>query len=32
VIVSGDGDLLDLNPFREIPILNPAAFVQRRGA
>ena len=32
VIVSGDGDLLDLNPFREIPILTPAAFVQRGGA
>jgi uncharacterized protein len=28
VIVSGDSDLLVLNPFREIPILTPAAFVQ----
>jgi hypothetical protein len=32
VIVSGDGDLLDLNPFRDIPILTPAAFVQRGEA
>ena len=32
LIVSGDGDLLDLNPFREIPILTPAGFVQRGGA
>jgi len=31
LIVSGDGDLLDLNPFREIPILTSAAFVQRGG-
>ena len=28
VIVSGDADLLVLNPFRNIPILTPAAFVQ----
>jgi predicted nucleic acid-binding protein len=28
VIVSGDADLLVLNPFREIPIVMPAAFVQ----
>ena len=28
LIVSGDGDLLVLNPFREIPIITPAAFVQ----
>jgi predicted nucleic acid-binding protein len=28
VIVSGDHDLLMLNPFREIPIVKPAAFVQ----
>ena len=28
VIVSGDGDLLALNPFRGIPILTPAAFVR----
>jgi uncharacterized protein len=31
LIVSGDGDLLALNPFRGIPILAPAAFVQTRG-
>jgi uncharacterized protein len=30
VIVSGDADLLVLNPFRGIPILTPAAFVKRR--
>jgi uncharacterized protein len=28
VIVSGDADLLALNPFRDIPIITPAAFVQ----
>jgi predicted nucleic acid-binding protein len=28
LIVSGDGDLLVLNPFREIPIVTPAVFVQ----
>jgi predicted nucleic acid-binding protein len=28
VILSGDGDLLALDPFRSIPILAPAAFVQ----
>jgi putative PIN family toxin of toxin-antitoxin system len=28
LIVSGDSDLLALNPFREIPIVTPAAFVQ----
>jgi uncharacterized protein len=28
LIVSGDRDLLVLNPFRGIPILAPAAFVQ----
>ena len=28
LIVTGDGDLLVLNPFREIPIVTPAAFVQ----
>ena len=27
VIVSGDGDLLELNPFRGIAILTPAAYV-----
>jgi uncharacterized protein len=27
-IVSGDGDLLALNLFRDIPIVTPAAFVQ----
>ncbi len=26
VIISGDADLLVLNPFRDIPILAPAAF------
>lgn len=29
VIISGDADLLDLSPFRSIPIVTPAAFVQR---
>jgi uncharacterized protein len=28
MIVSGDADLLVLNPFRDIPIVPPAAFVQ----
>ena len=28
LIVSGDGDLLALNPFREIPIVAPATFVR----
>jgi len=28
LIVSGDADLLALNPFRKIPILTPAVFVQ----
>jgi len=28
VIVSGDQDLLTLNPFREISIVKPAAFIQ----
>jgi putative PIN family toxin of toxin-antitoxin system len=28
LIVSGDGDLLVLNPFREIPIVTPAVFMQ----
>lgn len=28
VVVSGDADLLVLNPFRGIPIVPPAAFVQ----
>jgi uncharacterized protein len=27
-IISGDADLLVLNPFRSIPILSPAAFAQ----
>jgi uncharacterized protein len=31
VIVSGDADLLALNPFRGIPIVPPAAFVQRES-
>jgi putative PIN family toxin of toxin-antitoxin system len=29
LIVSGDADLLSLNPFRDIPIVTPATFVQR---
>jgi predicted nucleic acid-binding protein len=28
VIVSGDADLLVLSPFRKIPIIAPAAFLQ----
>jgi putative PIN family toxin of toxin-antitoxin system len=28
LIVSGDADLLALNPFRNIPIVTPATFVQ----
>jgi predicted nucleic acid-binding protein len=28
LIVSGDADLLALNPFRDIPIVPPATFVQ----
>jgi uncharacterized protein len=28
IIVSGDADLLALNPFRDIPIVSPAIFVQ----
>ena len=28
LIVSGDADLLTLNPFRDIPIVTPAIFVQ----
>jgi predicted nucleic acid-binding protein len=28
LIVSGDDDLLVLNPFREIPIVTPRAFLQ----
>ena len=28
LIVTGDADLLVLNPFREIPIVTPATFVQ----
>lgn len=34
VIVTGDDDLLVLNPFREIAILNPRDYIgiQRRGA
>jgi putative PIN family toxin of toxin-antitoxin system len=27
-IVSGDADLLVLNPFRDIPIVQPATFIQ----
>jgi putative PIN family toxin of toxin-antitoxin system len=29
VIVTGDRDLLDLNPFRRVAILNPAAYLAR---
>jgi predicted nucleic acid-binding protein len=28
LLVTGDGDLLALDPFRQIPIVTPAAFVQ----
>jgi uncharacterized protein len=31
LIVTGDGDLLALNPFREIPIITSADFVQGRA-
>jgi putative PIN family toxin of toxin-antitoxin system len=31
VIVSGDGDLLGLNPFRGIAILTPAAYLNRQA-
>jgi putative PIN family toxin of toxin-antitoxin system len=31
MIVSGDADLLVLNPFRGIPIVQPASFVQGRA-
>lgn len=31
VIVTGDGDLLVLNPFRGISILSPSAFLKRLG-
>ena len=30
LIVSGDADLLALNPFRSIPIITPAAFVESK--
>lgn len=29
VIVTGDNDLLSLNPFRDIPIITPASFASR---
>jgi hypothetical protein len=29
LIVSGDGDLLALNPFQQIPVVTPAAFAGR---
>ena len=29
VVVSGEADLLALHPFRQIPILTPAAYVRR---
>jgi len=28
LIVSGDSDLLALHPFRDIPIVSPAGFMQ----
>jgi putative PIN family toxin of toxin-antitoxin system len=31
IIVSGDADLLVLNPFRDIPVVSPATFVRRMG-
>jgi uncharacterized protein len=31
VVVSGDADLLSLDPFRGIPIETPAAFLRRVG-
>jgi uncharacterized protein len=31
VIVSGDGDLLVLSPFRGIPVLSPSTFLERLG-
>jgi predicted nucleic acid-binding protein len=31
VIVSGDGDLLGLNPFRGIAILTPAGYLNRQS-
>ena len=31
VIVSGDGDLLELNPFRGIAILAPVAYLDRQA-
>ena len=30
VLVSGDGDLLELNPFRGIPIVSPSAYLDRQ--
>lgn len=30
-LVTGDKDLLDMNPFRDIPILTPAGFLVRRS-
>jgi putative PIN family toxin of toxin-antitoxin system len=29
LVVSGGSDLLELNPFRGIPVITPAAFLQR---
>jgi len=31
LIVSGDADLLALDPFRGIPIVTPSPFLQRAG-
>jgi putative PIN family toxin of toxin-antitoxin system len=32
MLVSGDADLLALNPFRGVPILTPAAYLKRERA
>jgi uncharacterized protein len=29
IVITGDADLLALNPFREIPIVSPLSFLQR---
>ena len=30
VLVTGDGDLLELSPFRGIPIVTPSAYLDRQ--
>jgi putative PIN family toxin of toxin-antitoxin system len=30
ILVSGDGDLLELTPFRRIPIVTPSAYLERQ--